>query len=69
MIAVTPVSIFTQLQQVVPHLAGGLPQPLLLLPALPTIQSRCTKRRDNQHRNQGFEKRVTLLFFHVASMA
>ena len=38
MITIAPVSIFTQLQQVVPHLAGGLPQPLLLLPALPNLR-------------------------------
>lgn len=63
-----PVGVFPQLQQKVAHLTGGLPQALLLLPALPAVQSCRAQADDNQHRRQHFDERIALLFFHGGSM-
>ncbi|ABX24428.1 hypothetical protein SARI_04661 [Salmonella enterica subsp. arizonae serovar 62:z4,z23:-] len=64
-----PVSVLTKLQQVISHLTCGLPQALLLLPALPAIKP-CGAENDNErHRDHRFNERITLLFFHVGSMA
>jgi hypothetical protein len=38
MVAVVPVGMVAQKQQVISHLTGGLPQPLLPLPAVPAVQ-------------------------------
>lgn len=57
-----PVSVPTKLQQVIPHLTCGLPQALLLLPALPAIKS-CGAENDNErHRDHRFNERIALLF-------
>ena len=69
MVAVVAVGMVAQKQQVISHLAGGLPQPLLPLPAVPAVQTGGAKDDDKRNGDQRFDKRKTVLFFHTGSVA
>lgn len=69
MVAVVAVGMIAQKQQVISYLTGGLPQPLLPLPAVSAVQTRGAEDNDKRNRDQRFDKRKTVLFFHIGSVA
>ena len=69
MVTVVPVGIVAQKHQVIANLTGGLPQPLMPLPAVPAVQARGAKDDDKRNGDQRFDKRKTVLFFHTESVA
>ena len=68
-LAVVTVGVIAQKHQVIPHLAGGLPKPLPLLPAVPAIKTRRAEDHNQRDGEKGFDKRKAMLVFHGGSVA
>ena len=68
MIPVIAVRVVAQLHQVISDLMCGLPQALLVLPALPAGQARGAENDDQRDGKQGLDKRKAALFFHARSV-
>jgi hypothetical protein len=51
------------------RLQGGLPQPLLRLPALPAGNPRCAENDNQRHSNEGFNQCKAIFFFHGGSLS
>ena len=61
-LAVVTVGVIAQKHQVIPHLAGGLPKPLPLLPAVPAIEPCGAEDHCQRNGDKGFDKRKPELY-------
>ncbi len=68
-VPVVGVGVIAQKEQKIPHLDGGLPQSLLLLPALPAVQAADAEDHHQCQRYQGFHQGVAMFSVHGVEYA